>query len=85
MSTPEKVWINGVNLSGIWFKAPRRATWSPQSKSWWDAEGNFSVQRLGEDGINPRAVTYASESKIEAEAWTLGAWAVANRLKGFLS
>ena len=74
------VWANGVNLAGIWFQTPRRMFWCGESEAYWDHSGDFDAKKLGQNS-EMGVVTFASESKAEVEAWTLGAQAVMSRLK----
>lgn len=66
-----EVWINGINLSGLWFKKPVKAYWEDALGCWYDASGNFNADNLGIEYKNS-CVTFASYSKKEAELWTQG-------------
>jgi hypothetical protein len=80
MSTPEKVWMNGINLAGLWSPRPLRGTYEANLREWY-WRGNLSVSRLGLDVRQSGITTFASESKREVEIFTLGAWAVMRELQ----
>jgi hypothetical protein len=77
------MYANGVNLSGlIYGKAQKmhREDWDDEEKYWWALDNDFSVEQLGlhdKSGI----ITFASESKEEVDAWTLGAKSVMRMLQ----
>lgn len=64
-------WFNGLNLSGLWFRKPKRGYWDKNLHEWYDKSGDFSAEVLGLDMQHGHA-TFASESKKEVELWTLG-------------
>ena len=76
---PEKLWGNGINLSGLWWDKPKRLRW--RGGSWWDHSGDFDVEQAGQSRKEWGIITFASQSKAEAEAWTLGVKAVQARLR----
>jgi len=79
------LWANGINLSGLWFDKPRRMVREEDMKSWWDRSGNFEVILPGQHRKGWGLITFASENKAEAEAWTLGVQVVMLKLKEWCS
>ena len=77
-NTPSEVYINGINLSGLWFKKPRKAKWDANLKSYWESSGNFDAQGLGML-VHPYHITFAG-TKDEAIIWTEGVLATMKML-----
>ena len=79
---PKVVWANGINLVGLYSSKPVRCVWKEPGDStgaWWDASGDFDVNRLGFE-FGPMDV-FASASKRDVEMWTAGALAILSRLR----
>lgn len=77
MSKPKYIWINGVNLNGLWFSEPKRARYDKSLDDWY-YRGNFNAQ----PGITEKdyCITFGSENKDDAQAFTAGALAMSKLL-----
>ena len=87
---PKVVWATAVNRAGLWSSKPMRMALEidpivPVSqRRWWDASGNFCVERLG---LRQKIVitTFASENKHEVEIFIAGVRALADAIKSMVS
>lgn len=78
----KSIWMNGVNLRGIWSERPIRGYWYESTEEWYDDGGNLSVEKLGvvvKEGI----ITFSSKNRKEVVLWTMGANAVLIQMREF--
>jgi len=67
----KSLWANAVNLSGVWFKRPRKVYFNELLKMYFDKTGDFEIAGPG-FRIKDNFISFASESKEEVATWTKG-------------
>jgi len=75
MKKPKVVWVNMVNLAGLYSPRPIKCSYKADLKSWWSADGNVEAKRLGLERKD-NCVIFVSKTKQDAVLWTKGAAAV---------
>lgn len=72
---PEKIWGNGINLSGLWSDCPVTFTYDDELGGWWHEDGNIDIKELGLHKSD-NWITFSSIRFIEVAAWTEGVTSV---------
>jgi len=73
---PKKLYVNMVNLGGLYSLKPVELTYDTDTKCWWDRTGNFDSKGPGTKTEPGHYIKFTSKSRLEVERWTAGAAAV---------
>jgi len=83
---PNKIWGNGINLSGLWSTDPMFFTYNDEIGGWWHSDGNTSIEKLGVYVVKSKNVyTFSSTNKREVLIWTKGVIAALDMMKRWAS